>query len=217
MNTNPLAKRILCYGDSLVRGRIPDSYERWPVNERWTWVMQDMLWKDFDVIEEGLRGRNTHHDSPKWRDRNGLKSFYSCLLSQFPLDLIIVFLGTNNLHASFNDSIDDILAAFDEYKQLANDGVKEFHTSMPKILLVSPPFVDSTLNDDDKFTSEAEAKSHQMADAYKAYADKLWRYFFDAANVVGAGIIDGLHLSSEQNGELGKKMAECVRSIFIAH
>jgi len=41
MNTNPLAKRILCFGDSNTWGRIPgdDNTARFPSNKRWTGVL----------------------------------------------------------------------------------------------------------------------------------------------------------------------------------
>jgi lysophospholipase L1-like esterase len=37
MNTNPKARRIVCYGDSYTWGYIPDTnHKRYPANKRWT-------------------------------------------------------------------------------------------------------------------------------------------------------------------------------------
>lgn len=56
MNTNISAKRILIYGDSYVFGKIPSGL-RYDSATRFTGVMQSYLGSDYEIIEEGLRGR----------------------------------------------------------------------------------------------------------------------------------------------------------------
>jgi lysophospholipase L1-like esterase len=57
MNTNPNAKTIVCYGDSNTWGDNPDFDERYPANVRWPGILQDLLGDEYDVVNEGLRGR----------------------------------------------------------------------------------------------------------------------------------------------------------------
>ena len=56
MNINPQALRVLCFGDSNVWGRSGKSIERYPLNIRWTGILQEKLGNSYEVIEEGLRG-----------------------------------------------------------------------------------------------------------------------------------------------------------------
>ena len=56
--------KILCFGDSHTRGQIPWSQERFSSTERWTWLLQDALWSEYVVIEEGLPWRTTNQDHP---------------------------------------------------------------------------------------------------------------------------------------------------------
>ena len=71
MNTNPDAFRILCYGDSNTWGYTPISKKRYPANIRWTGVLQNLLGKDFWIIEEGLNGRTTNLEEPGKNGENG--------------------------------------------------------------------------------------------------------------------------------------------------
>ena len=71
------------------------------------------------------------------------------------------------------------------YKADLEAACKEFQMAFPKVILVSPPYIDSSLLDtDSKFDIQSEATSKILGEHYKAYADKNNRLFFDAASVV---------------------------------
>ena len=59
-------KNILCYGDSNTWGAQPvlklGSPNRYPLEVRWTTVMQNQLGNDYHVIAEGLNGRTSAFD-----------------------------------------------------------------------------------------------------------------------------------------------------------
>jgi hypothetical protein len=61
MNTTPSAINILCYGDSNTWGKIPGTTpaQRYPVDVRWTGLLQTRLGIGYEVIEEGLNSRTT--------------------------------------------------------------------------------------------------------------------------------------------------------------
>lgn len=92
MNINPQAIRVVCYGDSLTYGRVPNQHARYDASTRRTGILQSLLGNDYEIIEEGLRGRTTHLDHPTQQGRNGLTYLYPCLLSHYPLDYIIILL-----------------------------------------------------------------------------------------------------------------------------
>jgi lysophospholipase L1-like esterase len=116
MNSQGL-KRSLCYGDSNTWGFIPAIGERYPYNIRWTGVLQSLLGPDFEVIEEGLNSRTTNIEDPNNIGRNGKKYLIPCLDSQFPLDVIILMLGTNDLKVRLNRSMQEIEAGVEELVQ----------------------------------------------------------------------------------------------------
>ncbi len=67
MNTNPTAKRILCFGDSNTRGYIPGGtwWGRYPADVRWTGVLQNLLGNEYEIIEEGRGARLTRYEDPR--------------------------------------------------------------------------------------------------------------------------------------------------------
>ncbi len=99
---------VLCYGDSNTYGSIPGGGDRFPRDMRWPGVLAAQLGDDWHVIEEGLGGRTTVFDDPILPDRNGRTYLRPCLLSHQPLDLVVIFLGTNDLKARFAASAADI-------------------------------------------------------------------------------------------------------------
>ncbi len=207
------ATRILCFWDSLTRGRIPAG-KRFTNNERRTWVMQASLWSSFEVIEEWMRWRYTNYENKKSRGRNGLTYFYPCLLSQFPIDILIIFLWTNNMQTECNHSAEQITASFGLYKAELEVACKEFEMSLPKVILVSPPYIDSTLlRANSIFNPESEDTSKILNEHYEAFAKENNRHFFDAAEIVWYWVIDWVHLDKEQNKELGKAMAEFIKDL----
>ena len=56
---------------------------------------------DWEVIAEGLSGRTATMESPVAEGRNGLPYLVPCLLSHAPVDLLVVFLGTNDVGPRF--------------------------------------------------------------------------------------------------------------------
>ena len=97
--------RILVYGDSNSWGYLDDGSgirhaERWPV------MMARHLRQagiEVELVEECLPGRTTNIDDPQegaWC--NGHTPLKAILLSQQPLDHILVMLGTNDMKARFD-------------------------------------------------------------------------------------------------------------------
>ena len=60
------------------------------------------------MIEEGFNGRTTVWDDPTVPGRNGQQYLVPCLGSHRPLDLVVLFLGLNDLKAQFGATAEDI-------------------------------------------------------------------------------------------------------------
>ena len=90
-------RRILCYGDSNTWGFTPGTGVRYDTDTRWTAVAQKELGEHYTIIEEGLNARTTVYPHPRSIGRNGRDFLVPCLISQKPLDLVVLMLGTNDL------------------------------------------------------------------------------------------------------------------------
>ena len=101
-----MGKRILCIGDSNTWGYIPGSGERYEKNVRWTGKLAQMLGENYEVIEEGMNGRTTAFTDKIEPGTAALDYLYPCLISQFPLDYIIVMLGTNDTKTRYGVNTD---------------------------------------------------------------------------------------------------------------
>jgi len=203
MNINPQAVRILCYGDSITYGRIPNSKSRYDSSTRRTGQLQNLLGNNYEIIEEWLRWRTTHLNNPVNAARNGLDYFYPCLLSHYPLDHIIIMLWTNDLQKYFDGDITQSANSFIQYDAIIDQACSELDMNKPKITLISPPLIDgSLLKGQTVFTEQSQNQSWQFAQHYQDITQQLWRSFIDSLLVLGKWVVDGIHISEEQNTQL---------------
>src|SRR5262249_27107462 len=95
-------RTVVCFGDSNTWGYDPARPgERFGRGIRWPSVLADALAGRWEVIAEGLNGRTATLDSPVAEGRNGLSYLLPCLHSHAPVDLVIVYLGTNDVGDSY--------------------------------------------------------------------------------------------------------------------
>lgn len=93
-----MMQQILAYGDSLTWGADPVTGLRHPHEDLWPSVLEGGLGGAARVLHDGLGGRTTcfdDHAGPSCR--NAVKTLPVALGSHMPLDLLILFLGTNDL------------------------------------------------------------------------------------------------------------------------
>lgn len=206
MNSNPTAKRILCFGDSLTFGKVPGENKRYAPSQRWTGVLQNILGADYEIIEEGVRSRTVNADDPQLPGRNGLHAFRVALLTHLPLDLIIILLGTNDLKDRFNKSVSEIAAGFKDYQTPLKESCDYLDMPKPKILLLSPPIVlDSKIPQEWGF-GKATIKSQQFPQEYQKVANEINATFLNLQELVHPSEVDGVHLDLEENEKLAKAL-----------
>ena len=108
-------KSILCFGDSNTWGYDPATKTRFSRDKRWTGLLQKYLGNKYYIVEEGLNGRTTNIDEKEEynlgyfrKNRSSLDLLPGLIESHYPLDLIVVMLGTNDLKSNFNRSANQI-------------------------------------------------------------------------------------------------------------
>lgn len=172
--------------------------------------------KDFLVIEDGLNGRTTMFDDIVAAKpyRNGLQQLLISLETHYPIDLVIIFLGTNDVKKQYQKSIADIALGLKKLIQLIKCSGKGPDGSSPKILVIAPqPLIESGLSE--LFNKESIQKSLDLAREFEKIANAEECDFLDAGRVVVSCNIDGLHLEKDQIKLLAQVIVEKVQEIFI--
>ena len=214
-------KSILCYGDSNTFGHRPTDGQRYPYGVRWTSLLAENLGKDFQVIEAGLNSRTTVIDDEVEKYRNGLKYIDVVVEMNWPLDLVILMLGTNDMKVRYQAQAVDIAegarSIVREIRRLHQEIRPDW---MPQILLVSPLLVGEKIRDGLSDCSEgfggerAYWLSRELAPLYQQVAREEGCHFLDAGSVASAGTADALHLEEEGHWDLAAAMEAKVREIF---
>lgn len=215
MNTNVAAKNILIYGDSYVFGKIPGGL-RFDSATRFTGVMQQYLGSEYNVIEEGLRGRTISGENGFFPNRDGLKQFDGIIGSHLPLDLVIIFLGTNDANSSRKSTPEELVSPLIKYIRGVSWWAKHLGFDKPRIALVIPPTIDEPASDKAFKTifSGSGEKILSMQKLIKQLADENKVLAFDASKVVAVSPEDGIHLDSENNRLLGKALSQFVKEVL---
>mgnify|MGYP001564919087 CR=1 FL=1 len=222
MNTNPNAKRILCYGDSITWGRVPgdDNSVRYPIDKRWAGILQNLLGNEYEVIEEGLNGRTTNLESPHKAGKNGAVYLFSCLEAHKPLDLIILSLGKNDLKAKYNATPESICKEIETCLRIIYEEGKTASGKTPKIILVSPCIIEE--KERLRFGKKeidflgAKEKSEKLGEMYLKIAKKHNIDFLDLAQYVKVSEVDGVHVNEGGHKKIAEIMCRKVIKLLSA-
>lgn len=219
--------RILCFGDSNTWGVIPRWYEteipseRYDEQTRWPRVMANCLGEAFEVIEEGLGGRTTIYDLPGNPGKNGAAYLLPCMQTNRPLDLVILMLGTNDLHMAKplkEEELGNGIRKLIELVQSQPNCGRGFKTV--KILVIAPIEVwpsdpNGRVGVYPRFFGEwATYLSRLFPTVYKEIADRYGCYFLNAARYAKPSPGDGVHMLPEGHIALGQAVAKKVSAIL---
>ena len=214
-----MAKRILLFGDSNTWGFTPATEERYPEEIRWSGIVRKNLGSDYEVIEEGLNGRTTVFDDPVREYMNGIRYIGPCLLSHFPLDLVVVMLGTNDTKQRFGLNAwaiaEGINRIIDVIKRVSSETKG---SGCPKILIAAPILIGPEM-DRSPYAAEFEGlKTHelskQLGPEYRRVAEAAGCAFFDASKYAAPSRKDSLHMEPEGHASLASAMEAKIRELL---
>ena len=183
--------RILVYGDSNSWGYLDDeSGHRHP--DRWPVVMARTLYQagiEVELVEECLPGRTTNIDDPQegaWC--NGRTPLRAILLSQQPLDHILIMLGTNDMKARFGRDAAAITDGVMSLVAIASEtasGPGGWHSqTMSPVTVICPPELGERVDD-------PAWLRHREWLGGRATSQKLPETLKQACMSAGVGFIDG--------------------------
>jgi lysophospholipase L1-like esterase len=221
-------KRILIFGDSNSWGWIPKENgvpsERYPPEQQWPRVMQGLLGSDYEVVVDALSGRTTDAPDPgapmTGAALDGSAYLPAAIAAHFPLDLVVIMLGTNDTKAVFKRSPFQIALGAGKLVGIVQSSGKMFGGgwyTYPalKVLLVAPPPLGRQTVLGEVFEGEVGVeRSKGLAAAYRKIAEAAGVSFFDAGSVIQTDGSDGVHFTGETQRKLGGAMTEQVRTIL---
>lgn len=211
-------KNILCFGDSNTFGYDMANDRRFPWGVRWTSIVQEKLGAEYYIIEEGLCGRTTLWDDPIEERQSGKSCLLSCLESHWPLDLVIIMLGTNDLKTRFGLGAHDIAAGVETLALMTRDYMKKKPVKEPKILIISPIEVGETIVENPYGIymggRTAVIRSRQFPKYYKEIADKHGFEFMAASDYAKPCDADPMHMDAENHRKLAKAIGDKILEIL---
>ncbi|WP_428357015.1 SGNH/GDSL hydrolase family protein [Methyloprofundus sp.] len=197
-------KTILCYGDSNTWGYIPGNNGRYPREKRWPSVLQRMIGAGFYVIEEGLCGRYTVHDEPFRVGRNGAALLQPILETHAPVNLLILFLGTNDLLHHVDITALDAARGIEVLAKIAQSSETGPLGNPPKILIISPPRIRKLSTELSQLCHGEPSKSVDFTQFFREIANERSLFFLDAAEILEPSPLDGVHLDEDAHLVLGR-------------
>jgi lysophospholipase L1-like esterase len=207
-------KTVLCFGDSNTWGYVPGSDgERWPRDVRWPERLQRALGEEWDVIAEGLNGRTATLDSPVAEGRNGLTYLMPCLHSHMPIDLVVIYLGTNDAGDRYSLPAETIAGAVARLVRVVRTSEAGPDYSAPQVLVVCPPPF-ARLDPEGSFANSA-AKSRQLGRWFAEVCNALDCELLDLDGIASYSDLDGIHLDADGLAAVAAAVEERVLRMFV--
>jgi len=205
--------KILCYGDSNTYGYIAENAQRFPKGIRWPKILQANLGDFFHIIEEGYNGRTIHNAFPHETPKNGLDFIESCLDEHNPIDMMIIYLGINDLFIAPDITVEQIGEQLKRLITIAKElSVPQIHNRV-EFLIIAPTVMNKDMSERDYYATEIE-KSKQLPEVFEKVASAQNCHFLDSSDYIQTKPTDGVHLDAENQIRLGKVVAEFV-TVYI--
>ena len=199
-------KKIICYGDSNTFGYNPKDGSRFDENIRWTSLLQKNLGVEYEVINEGMCDRTGFVNNPKGELFSAPKHFPEFIKKSGNIDLLILWIGTNDLQFLYNISLSTIERGLENLIKLAK-------TKAKKILIIPPVILNENILKgafNYQFDNESINKSKNVGKIYKRFADLYNCKFFDINTIVNPSDIDGLHYNSNSHRIIANNLSEFI-------
>lgn len=200
--------KILCYGDSNTWGFSPINGSRFPEDIRWPGVLRRCLGEGFTVIEDGLNGRTLCAFGMEGDPLNGSEHLVTILRVHKHVDLLILYLGINDL---FIDPHSSVAAMAEELEEVI-DNARDIQASLPVLVLAPLPV--NVGRDYHAYYHEQIEKSFDLIAAFENLSARKGCHFLDPSQVISASRHDGVHIEAEEHIKLGLHLCVIVRDLI---
>ena len=197
-------KKIICYGDSNTFGYNPKDSSRFDKNTRWTSVLQNNLGFKYDVINEGMCDRTGFVNNPKGFLYSAPKHFPDFIAKSDNIDLLILWIGTNDLRFQYDISFSTIENGLENLIKLAE-------TKAEKIIIISPVILSEKIVEgafNYQFDKTSIVKSNEVGILYQNLARIYNCIYFDVNKFVKPSDIDGLHYDEHSHKIIAENLAQ---------
>lgn len=189
---------IVCFGDSNTWGYVPGSdAERYPRDVRWPVLLAAALEGEAEVIAEGLNGRTATIESPVAEGRNGLPYLLPCLLSHAPVEVLVVYLGTND---AYRLDADLVAGSVGRLVRVARASEAGPNRGAPHVLVVCPP----------------PFAGYVLGPAFEEVCTNLGCDLLDLDGVARYSALDGEHLDESGHAAVAAAVEQRVRPMLAA-
>lgn len=212
-----MEKRVLCFGDSNTWGFNAKTEDRFSRDIRWTRKLQKALGEDYEIIEEGLNGRNAVCEDQLKEGLKGIDYIYPCIMTHKPLDLVLIKLGTNDAKERYSMTPHNIAMGIIRLANKVKNNGTGINGNDPEILIVAPAPIGKDYMHCDAYLSmgkEADRKSVDMVPYLKAMAEENGFHFLDAGRFLSMGETDHMHLDEEGHDKMASILNDKIREIF---
>lgn len=191
-----MPRTIVCFGDSNTWGYVPGSDgERYGRDVRWPALLATALAGEAEVVAEGLNGRTATIESPVEEGRNGLPYLVPCLRSHAPVDLLVIYLGTND--ASWLEPM-LVARSVGRLVKAARNAEAGPGRRSPNVLVVCPP----------------PFGGYELAPSFRDVCAGLGCELLDLDGVAAYSALDGIHLDEAGHRAVAAAVEDRVRRWF---
>lgn len=203
-------KQILCFGDSNTYGLVPGTKERYPWEIRWTGILAEKIKeKGIQIIEEGLCGRTTVFEDESRYYRKGSETLPMLLETHYPLERVILMLGTNDCKSVYHATAEIIGSGIEKLIHQIQNADKNI-----QILLISPILLEDGVWEQDfdpEFSKESVETSQRLKEVYRQIAKRYGCDFLAASDYTRASEADREHLDEKGHRQLADAIFKLVR------
>jgi lysophospholipase L1-like esterase len=211
--------QVLVYGDSLSWGIVPGTRQRLGFEQRWPGVLEAALaerGQPVRVLEDCLNGRRTVWEDPFKAGRKGLDGLAQRMEMHAPLAAVVLMLGTNDFQSMHAHTAWHSAQGVASLISAIRGAPIEPGMPVPPVLVVAPPPIETPAG---ALAPKFEGGQHRcpgLAEALRQVCAELSCGFFNAAEVVRASPIDGVHLDAAEHFTLGRALAAPVGALLPA-
>lgn len=146
--------------------------------------------------------------------RNSLAGIQQVIEMNSPLELVIIFLGTNDFQSMHPHTAWHAAAGIEALVKAVRNAPLEPGMPVPPVLVIVPPIIRHPQGPiADKF-QDVEHKCLELDKRYREICTKLECDLFDSNTVIRPSSVDGIHLDKPDHHTLGLALAKEVAAII---